>query len=106
MRRSAWLVLAVSMLFCAPSAAADVTPDYYTFPAGYGVDDYSFEQCWDDYRYGLFQGPLITVMGAMYATHTDRGDDMVATMLRRGCRAVRELGTSELVRERTAVDAG
>jgi streptogramin lyase len=39
MRRSAWLVLAVSMLVCAPGAAA-ATPEYFTFPAGYGVDDW------------------------------------------------------------------
>jgi streptogramin lyase len=35
MRSRAWLILALSMLVCAPSAVADVTPDYYPFPAGY-----------------------------------------------------------------------
>ncbi len=39
MRRSAWLALAMSMLVWAPAAVA-VTPDYFTFPAGYGVDDW------------------------------------------------------------------
>ncbi|HEX5925032.1 MAG TPA: hypothetical protein VFY45_14470, partial [Baekduia sp.] len=39
MRRRAWLVLALSMLVCAPGAAA-ATPDYFTIPAGYGVDDW------------------------------------------------------------------
>ena len=28
---------------------------------------------------------------------TDRGDNMVLTMLARGCRAIRELGTLELI---------
>src|ERR1700710_2946828 len=39
MRRSAWLVLTLSLLVCVPGAAA-ATPDYFTFPAGYGVDDW------------------------------------------------------------------
>ncbi len=39
MRRRSWLVLALSMLVCTPGAAA-ATPDYFTFPAGYGVDDW------------------------------------------------------------------
>ena len=56
---------------------------YHDALVGHGVDDYSFEQCWDDYRYGLFQGPLITVLGAMYATHTERGDDMFIAMTER-----------------------
>jgi streptogramin lyase len=40
MRRSAWLVLALSMLVWAPGAASAATPEYFTFPAGYGVDDW------------------------------------------------------------------
>jgi Ecdysteroid kinase-like family len=38
-----------------------------------GVDGYGAEQCWEDYRYGLFQGPLITVLGAFVAQPTARG---------------------------------
>ena len=37
MRRSAWLVLTLSMLVWAPSAAADVTPDYYPLPTGHTI---------------------------------------------------------------------
>jgi hypothetical protein len=40
MRRSAWLVLALLMLIGAPGAASAATPEYFTFPAGYGVDDW------------------------------------------------------------------
>jgi streptogramin lyase len=40
MRRSAWLVLALSMLVWAPGAAADVTPDYYPFPTGYTISNF------------------------------------------------------------------
>ena len=63
---------------------------YHDALIGYGVDDYSLDQCWDDYRYGLFQGPLITVLGAMYATRTDRGDEMFVAMTERCCAAIRE----------------
>jgi len=55
-----------------------------------GVDCYPPEQCWDDYRCGLFQGPLITVLGAMYATRTERGDEMFVAMTERCCAAIRE----------------
>ena len=40
MRRSAWLALALSMLVWAPGAATAATPEYFTFPAGYGVEDW------------------------------------------------------------------
>ena len=32
-----------------------------------------------------------------FATATDRGDDMVLTMLSRGCQAIRDLGTLGLI---------
>ena len=28
-----------------------------------GVEDYTFEQCVEDYRFGQLQGPVITVIG-------------------------------------------
>jgi hypothetical protein len=71
--------------------------EYHDALVGYGVHGYSFEQCWDDYRYGLFQGPLITVLGAMYATRTERGDEMFAAMTERCCAAIRESGALELL---------
>jgi Phosphotransferase enzyme family len=63
---------------------------YHDALVAHGVGSYSAEQCWDDYRTGLFQGPLITVLGAMYATRTERGDEMFVTMTERCCRAIRE----------------
>jgi streptogramin lyase len=39
MRRNAWIVGVLLLLAGAPAAAA-ATPEYYTFPAGYGVDDW------------------------------------------------------------------
>lgn len=63
-----------------------------------GVRGYDLETCWHDYRYGMVQAPLITALGCAFAVATERGDDMMAVMLRRGCRAIRDLGTLDLIR--------
>lgn len=62
-----------------------------------GVTGYDAETCWRDYRLGVFQAPLITVLGFAFAASTERGDEMVLTMLHRGCRAIRELDAVALV---------
>ena len=64
---------------------------------------YDLESCWDDYRYGVIQALLISALGFAFAVGTDRGDDMIATMLRRGCQAIRDLDTVTLVRETAGV---
>jgi Phosphotransferase enzyme family len=78
----------------------DLVTEYHQALLGFGVTDYGRETCWHDYRYGMIQALLISALGFAFAVGTDRGDDMVATMLRRGCQAVRELGTADLVRAR------
>jgi hypothetical protein len=62
-----------------------------------GVVNYSFEQCFDDYRFGQFQGPLVTVLGAMAVIQTDRGDDMFMAMCSRSCQAIRDLDSMSLL---------
>ncbi|UGT62551.1 phosphotransferase family protein [Nocardia asteroides] len=64
----------------------------------HGVRDYDLETCLADYRLGMLQGPLIIALGAAFAASTERGDDLFRVMLRRSCRAIRELGTLDLVR--------
>lgn len=63
-----------------------------------GVRDYDSETCWRDYRFGMLQVPLITTLGFAFSAATDRGDDMALTMLQRGSRAIRELGTLNVIR--------
>ena len=63
----------------------------------YGVTDYDADTCWRDYRLGVIQAPLITGLGFAFAASTERGDEMILTMLHRGCRAIRELGTLDLI---------
>jgi Ecdysteroid kinase-like family len=62
-----------------------------------GVDDYGVEQCWEDYRYGLFQGPLITVLGASVAQPTARGDRMFTIMADRSSTAITDLDAMSLL---------
>ena len=71
---------------------------YHAALLTHGVTDYGIETCWQDYRLGVLQAPLITVLGFAFAASTERGDEMVLTMLRRGCRAIRELDAIDLVR--------
>lgn len=71
--------------------------EYHQALLGYGVSDYDRETCWRDYRLGMPHTVLISALGFAFATATERGDDMVLTMLRRGCRAIRDLGTLELI---------
>ncbi len=75
----------------------DLVDQYYQALSGYGVTGYDRETCWRDYRLGMPQALLISALGFAFATATDRGDDMVLTMLARGCQAIRDLGTLELV---------
>lgn len=71
--------------------------DYHRALQAGGVSDYDRETCWRDYRLGVLQAPLISALGFAFAAATERGDDMVLAMLSRGCQAIRELGTLELV---------
>lgn len=71
---------------------------YHTALGAHGVTGYSFAQCWDDYCYAMLQVPLIIGYGCAYASrHTDRGKQMFAVMIERGCAAIRDLGTLALV---------
>ncbi|OBG24705.1 phosphotransferase family protein [Mycobacterium sp. 852002-51057_SCH5723018] len=70
---------------------------YHRALLDHGVSGYDRETCWRDYRLGVLQAPLISALGFAFATATERGDDMVLTMLSRGCRAIRELGTLDLL---------
>ena len=75
----------------------DLVDEYLRALSGYGVTGYDRETCWRDYRLGMPQALLISALGFAFATATDRGDDMVLTMLARGCQAIRDLDTLDLI---------
>ena len=107
-----WQTLAVGLpardlAYClgtslAPDERADherpLVQAYHRALIGYGVKDYDAETCWQDYRFGMLQIPLITTLGFAFSAATERGDDMVLAMLERGSRAIRELDTLEMLR--------
>jgi hypothetical protein len=78
-------------------AEKDLVAEYHRALLGTGVSDYELETCWHDYLLGMIQVPLISALGCAFAVETERGDDMMAAMLRRGCAAIRDLGTLELI---------
>ena len=90
---------ATSLLPEARAAAEhDLVQRYHAALLRHGVSGYDSETCWHDYRLGVLQAPLLTTLGYAFAASTERGDEMILTMLHRGCRAIRELGAIDLVR--------
>ena len=75
----------------------DLVAAYHGALTSYGVSGYSLEECWDDYRFAMLQGPLVATFGCAYGTRSERGDRMFAAMVARSCAAIRELGTLGLV---------
>jgi aminoglycoside/choline kinase family phosphotransferase len=71
---------------------------YHEALEGYGVTGYDADTCWRDYRLGVVQAPLISALGFAFAASTERGDEMMLAMFHRGCRAIRELETLELIK--------
>jgi hypothetical protein len=58
------------------------------------VEEYSRSDCFDDYRLGQLQGPLITILGCIYGVTAERSpdaDEMFLSMATRACGAIRDL---------------
>ncbi len=64
-----------------------------------GVSDYDFDACFHGYRLGQLQAPMLTTIGAIYATRerSEASDAMFLAMAKRSCAAIRELGTLDLL---------
>ena len=77
----------------------DLVGSYHRELLTHGVEDYDEDTCWRDYRLGLLQVPLITALAVAFVTSTERGDDVMVAMIQRSCRAIRELGSLELIKE-------
>ncbi len=75
----------------------DLVERYHQSLVGYGITDYDVDTCWRDYRLGVVQAPLLVALGTAFAATTERGDEMMLAMLSRGCQAIRELDTLDLI---------
>lgn len=78
---------------------SDLVGTYHRALLEHGVTDYSRQSCWDDYRFGMLHAPLIIALATAFAAQTPRGEKIFLVMLHRSCRAIRELGTLELLAE-------
>lgn len=59
---------------------------------------YSFDDCWRDYRVGSVWGVVMTVIATMYAAETERGNDMLVAMGNRHGHHALDLQALELLR--------
>jgi hypothetical protein len=57
----------------------------------------SSDEIYADYRYGSFQGPAITMLGALSVGQTSRGDEMFMAMASRSAAQIRDLGALDLL---------
>jgi hypothetical protein len=78
-------------------ADRDLIATYSSALAIAGVSTADRAELWEDYIYGLFQAPLISVLGAMTSVPTDRGDEMFRVMTSRACAAIRDLDALDLI---------
>jgi len=70
---------------------------YYAILQTYGVVDYSFEQCWQDYRHFSFGGLIMAVIASMIVTRSERGDAMFMAMATRSAQMAMDLGAEEFL---------
>jgi len=77
----------------------DIVAEYHEAIMARGIVDYDGRRCWDDYRLGQVQGPMITVLGCMFATaeRSVRADNMFLAMASRSCAAIRELRSLDVL---------
>ena len=75
----------------------DLLRVYHAALVGGGVEGYSWDECWTDYRRFAFGGLLMAIGASMLVVRTDRGDDMFMAMATRHCRQIAELGAEEFL---------
>lgn len=75
----------------------DLVSAYHSEMLGYGVDDFSAEDCFEAYRAAAFHGPLITILGSMMVIQTDRGDEMFMVMIDRSVQQILDLDAMEFL---------
>lgn len=76
---------------------AELVSAYHEALVGHGVRDHSLDECWEDYRFSMLQGILVSVLGSAYGSRTERGDAMFAAMADRSAAAITDLGSLDLI---------
>jgi aminoglycoside/choline kinase family phosphotransferase len=109
-----WQVVSLGpgMLDTAYFLGASLTPDvrrthedqlvrrYHRALCTGGVNDYSWEQCWQDYRLFSFAGLLMAIAASVQVERTERGDQMFMAMASRHAQQIIDNNALELVSNR------
>jgi Ecdysteroid kinase-like family len=72
-------------------AEHDLVSNYWNALQECDIRDYGLDQCWQDYRHGVFHAPIVTVFGAGAARPSVRGDRMFTVMAERSAAAITDL---------------
>jgi Ecdysteroid kinase-like family len=80
----------------------ELVATYHRALGEHGVAGYALDDCWDDYRLGMMQGPFIILLGRLTAQITDRGDEMFLAMWRRAAAAIDDLASLDAIRAQIA----
>lgn len=75
----------------------DLVRVYYDALIGAGVTNFSWQQCWDEYRRQVFWALAMVIVPAMVVERTDRGDQMFMALLGRVCAQILDLGSLDLL---------
>lgn len=75
----------------------DLLRRYHAALMSHGVTDYSFGRCLRDYRHAAFLGYFMASYAACLVRHTERGDQMFATWLRRAAAQIHDLDCLSLL---------
>jgi len=76
---------------------ADIVRAYHQSLLANNIVDYSWENCWRDYRQGTFSGFGVTVIASTLVEETARGNEMFKTMARRHARHALDLRADEFL---------
>ena len=76
---------------------ADVRAAYLARLTALGVSGVELDTVVADEVHGAFQGPFITMLGAIAVGRTDRGDDMFVAMAERSATQIRDLDALDLL---------
>jgi hypothetical protein len=66
----------------------DLVTEYHDRLLSYGVQNYSFEECWREYRAHALFGLVLTIPVSMSVQTTERGDAMFGAMARRAAEQI------------------
>ena len=72
---------------------------YYDELLAHGVQNFTWQQCWDEYRRATFLGVVMTVAASMVVVRSDRGDDMFMAWIARNAQQIIDLDALSLLPE-------